>query len=122
MLDSLILVFILAVIIPFFIAQIMPNSKWLIGYAICFGTFAISQYYNHLTTPIEQRGNGFVYAWAMLANYLINTSGTVGIIDRAIVLYFKSRGYKINIWFIVNIIFLDWMLVYIAVLIVNIPK
>ncbi|ODG97478.1 hypothetical protein A4S05_13345 [Nostoc sp. KVJ20] len=100
----------------------MPNSKWLIGYAICFGTFAISEYYNHLTTPIEQRGNGFVYAWAMLANYLINTSGTVGIIDRAIVLYCKSRGYKINIWFIVNIIFLDWMLVYIAVLIVSIPK
>ncbi|MDZ8091837.1 MAG: hypothetical protein RMZ42_07820 [Nostoc sp. DedQUE05] len=122
MFDSLLLFFILATIIPFFLAQIMPNSKWLIGYAICFGSFVVSEYYNHLTTPIEQRANGFVYALAMLANYLINTSGTLGIIDRAIVLYFKSRGYKINIWLIVNIIFLDFMLVYIAVLIVNIPK
>ncbi|MBN4001182.1 hypothetical protein [Nostoc sp. LPT] len=114
MFDSLILVFILGMIIPFFLAQIMPNSKWLIGYAVCFGIFVLFIHYEHLTTPSERRGNGFVYAWAVLMTRLIYTSGSVGIINRAVVLAYKSRGYKINIWFIVNIIFLDWMLIYIA--------
>jgi hypothetical protein len=48
MIYSLILLFLLFLSIPFAIAQIMPNKKWLIAYAIFFWTLAILLYYNHL--------------------------------------------------------------------------
>ncbi|MEH2087581.1 hypothetical protein [Nostoc sp.] len=111
MIDSLILFFILLLIIPFIIAMIMPNIKWLIGYAICFGTLAIWLYYEHITTPSYQQGNGFSYAFGIAAASLFDTSIIVGIINKSIVLYFKSRGYTINIWLIVNLVFLDLMLI-----------
>ncbi|MDZ8080422.1 MAG: hypothetical protein RMY36_021330 [Nostoc sp. SerVER01] len=82
--------FILLLTIPFVIAQIMPNSKWLIAYTIFFGTLAILLYYNHITTPINRRGDGFSYAFGIAGACLFNTSIIVGIINRTIVLYFKS--------------------------------
>lgn len=116
MFTSIVLLFILALIIPFFIAQMMPTMKWLIVYTITFGTLALLQHYNHLTTPSEQRGNGFVYLLGVGLIRFIYTSGVVGIINRAIVLYYKSRGYRINLLFIFNIITLDFMLIYIGLL------
>lgn len=86
MIDSLIVFFILLLTIPFLIAQIMPNIKWLIGYAIFLGTLAIWLYYEHITTPTYRQGNGFSYAFGIVAACLFNTSIIVGIINRAIVL------------------------------------
>ncbi|MFN6519528.1 MAG: hypothetical protein RMY29_034235 [Nostoc sp. CreGUA01] len=111
MIDSLILFFILVLTIPFIIAQLMPNTKWLIAYTIFFGTLAALLYYDHITTPINRRGNGFSYAFALFAIYLFHTSIVVGIINRSIVLYFKSIGFTINIWFIVGLVLLDAMLI-----------
>lgn len=111
MIDSLIVFFILLLTIPFLIAQIMPNIKWLIGYAIYFGTLAIWLYYEHITTPTYRQGNGFSYAFGIVGVCLFNTSIIVGIINRAIVLYLKSRRYTMNIWFIVSLVFLDLMLI-----------
>ncbi|OUL35583.1 hypothetical protein BV372_10645 [Nostoc sp. T09] len=116
MFTSIVLLFILALIIPFFIAQMMPTVKWLIIYTISFGTLALLQHYKHLTTPSEQRGNGFAYLLGVGLIRFIYTSGVVGIINRAIILNYTSRGYRINIWFIVYIITLDVMLIYIAFL------
>lgn len=111
MIDSLIIFFILLLITPFIIAQIMPNSKWLIAYTVFFGTLAIVLYYNHITTPINRRGNGFSDAFGRVAACLFYTSIIVGIINRAIVLYFKSIDFTINIWFIVSLVFLNLMLI-----------
>jgi len=111
MIDSLIVFFILLLIIPFIIAQIMPNIKWLIAYAIFFGTLAIWLYYEHITTPTYRQGNGFSYAFGIASACLFDTSIIVGIINRAIVLYFQSIGYTIKIWFIISLFFLDLMLI-----------
>ncbi|MEH2347002.1 MAG: hypothetical protein V7K55_03190 [Nostoc sp.] len=111
MISSLIVFFILVLTIPFIIAQIMPNRKWLIAYTVFFGTLAIVLYYNHITTPINQRGNGFSYAFGITAACLSYTSIIVGIINRAIVLYFKSIDFTINIWFIVSLVLLDAILI-----------
>ncbi|MEH2105725.1 hypothetical protein [Nostoc sp.] len=111
MFDSLILLFISLLTIPFLIAQVMPNRKWLIAYAIFFGTLAICLYYNHVTTPIERRGNGFSYAFGIADACLFYTSGIVGILNRAIVLYLKSIAYTMKIWFIASIVILDAILI-----------
>ncbi|QMS90324.1 hypothetical protein HUN01_23080 [Nostoc edaphicum CCNP1411] len=111
MIESLIVLFILCLAIPFVIAQIMPNKKWLIAYTIFFGTLAIALYYNHLTTPINERGNGFSYAFGIAAACLFDTSIIVGIINRAIVLHLKSINFTINIWLIVSLILLDAILI-----------
>ncbi|ODG98159.1 hypothetical protein A4S05_10665 [Nostoc sp. KVJ20] len=111
MIYSLIVFFLLLLTIPFVIAQIMPNKKWLIAYTIFFGTLAIALYYNHLTTPTYRQGNGFSYAFGIAGACLFDTSIIVGIINRAIVLYFRSIGYTIKIWFIISLFFLDLMLI-----------
>lgn len=117
MFDSLVVFFILVLIIPFLIAQIMPTMKWLIAYTISFALLAGFLHYQHLTTSIEQRGNGFVYLLGIFTTRLLYTSGSVGIINRAIVLNYKSRGHRINTLFIVNMILLDVTLIYISLLI-----
>jgi hypothetical protein len=111
MIDSLILLFLMFLAIPFAIAQIMPNQKWLIAYTIFFGTLAIALYYNHLTTPINRRGNGFSYAFGIAAACLFNTSIIVGIINRATVLYLRSINVTMNIWLIVSLVLLNLMLI-----------
>ncbi len=111
MIDSLILFFILVLTIPFIIAQLMPNTKCLIAYTIVFGTLAIWLYYEHITTPTYKQGNGFSYLFGIAAASLFDTSIIVGIINRIIVLYLKSLGYRINPWFIVSLVLLDAMLV-----------
>ncbi|WP_334772219.1 hypothetical protein [Nostoc sp.] len=85
----------------------MANSL----YYFFFGTLAIWLYYEHITTPTYRQGNGFSYAFGIAGACLFDTSIIVGIINRAIVLYFKSIGYTINIWFIVSLVFLDPMLI-----------
>ncbi|RCJ42183.1 hypothetical protein A6770_08200 [Nostoc minutum NIES-26] len=116
MFDPLILTFVLGLIIPFCLAQIMPNMKWLIAYAFSFGTLATYLHYDHLTRPIERQGNGFVYLFATALIYLISLSGIIGIVNRSVILFLKSEGYKINILFIINILCLDVMIIYIAFL------
>lgn len=111
MLYPFILFFIFLLVMPFSIAQIMPNRKWLIGYSICFATLAFLLYHNHLTTPIERRGNGVVYFFANAAACLFYTSGIVGIINRTIVLYLRLKGYRINIWMTLGLFFIDSILV-----------
>ncbi|RCJ23499.1 hypothetical protein A6S26_02880 [Nostoc sp. ATCC 43529] len=103
--------FLLVLIIPFVIAQIMPNTKCLIAYTLVFGTLAIWLYYEHITTPTYKHGNGFSYLFGITAASLFDTSIIVGIINKAIVLYFKSEGYTINIWLIVSLVLLDVMLI-----------
>ncbi len=97
----------------------MPNMKWLIIYALFFGTLAIYLYYEHETTPNERRGNGFSYAFATALIYLISISGIIGIVNRAVILFLKSGGYKINILFIINILIIDMILIYIAFLVLK---
>ncbi|MCC5645651.1 hypothetical protein LC607_22440 [Nostoc sp. CHAB 5824] len=111
MIDSLILLFLMFLAIPFAIAQIMPNKKWLIAYTIFFGTLAIALYYNHLTTPSYRQGNGFSYIFGKAAACLFNTSIIVGIINRATVLYLRSINVTINIWLIVSLILLNLILI-----------
>ncbi|OKH40691.1 hypothetical protein FACHB389_06710 [Nostoc calcicola FACHB-389] len=76
-----------------------------------FGTLAILLYYNHVTTPINRRGNGFFYAFVIAAACLFYTSIFVGIINRSIVLYFKSIDFTINIWFLVSLVLLNAILI-----------
>ncbi|MFN6562768.1 MAG: hypothetical protein RMY28_023655 [Nostoc sp. ChiSLP01] len=111
MIESLIVFFILLLTVPFIIAQFMPNIKCLITYTIFFGTLAIWLYYQHITTPFNQRGNGFSYLFGITAASLFDTSIIVGIINKAIVLFFKSEGYTINIWLILSLVLLDVMLI-----------
>ncbi|MEH1941984.1 MAG: hypothetical protein V7L01_17445 [Nostoc sp.] len=89
----------------------MPNIKWLIAYAIFFGTLAIWLYYEHITTPSYRQGNGFSHLFGIVAACLFDTSIIVGIINKAIVLYFNSESYTINIWLIVSLVFLDLMVI-----------
>ena len=107
---SFILLFLFFLTIPFAIAQIMPNKKWLIAYAIFFGTLAILLYYNHLATPINRRGDGFSYAFGIACACLFDTSIVVGIINRAIVLHLKSIDFTIDIWVIVSLVLLNAIL------------
>ncbi|WP_334843476.1 hypothetical protein [Nostoc sp.] len=111
MIDTLILLFLLFLAIPFAIAQIMPNKKWLIAYTIFFGTLAIVLYYEHITTPINRRGDGFSYIFGKVAACLFYTSIIVGIINRATVLYLRSTNVTINIWLIVSLVLLNLILI-----------
>ncbi|MBD2533359.1 hypothetical protein H6G97_28880 [Nostoc flagelliforme FACHB-838] len=111
MIDTLILLFLLFLAIPFAIAQIMPNKKWLIAYTIFFGTLAIVLYYEHITTPINRRGDGFSYIFGKVAACLFYTSIIVGIINRATVLYLRSINVTINIWLIVSLVLLNVILI-----------
>lgn len=107
---NMIWLFIFLTIIPFVIAQIMPDKKWLIAYAIFFGTLAIALYYNHLTTPINRREDSFSYAFVIAGACLFDTSIIVGIINRAIVLYLRSIDFTIDILLILSLVLLDAIL------------
>ena len=90
--------FIGALILPFSIAHIMHHWKCLTIYGLSLGTFLLISHYDRITTPIQQRGHGLIYAIGTALFYVVCYSVITGVISKAIVLFLASRGYEKNAW------------------------
>lgn len=91
--DSFLLMpIILAFFVPFLIALVMPNKKWLATWAV-FLVMIIAYIYNdYRHTPINARGAG---EWVGIILYSVLCFGcTVGVVTRGVALYLQAVGWR----------------------------
>lgn len=101
---GLLLPFVVALIVPFFIAQFMHNKKWLAVFSILTGGVVFYLYYDFWHTPIQHRGNGVSQVIGLAALEFFSYSTLFGVATRAVTLFLESRQCSRRVRFFAAII------------------